>query len=333
MLLVGSTVHALVVDGTPRCRAFHVEGDPEVPSQRRLVHRRVLGHDETEISATFRWADGTISFTEAAREVVRTPSSGGTARESVASESTTCTASSAVDASAEGVLRLGGAAWFARASDCDAALASGQRVAFGDCLLPLDRPDEDAQAAGIARFEQILATGGSFHYLTTDDDDVPSCETWRVAPRRRGRPQGELRRRVRDGAMTVTTIYGYSLEHRAANRLTMPTSTINDGETPAAERQDPPPLYPELITTGPSTEVRGGPDGDFGHGYGCGEVTMVLPIDRDAVEVDGPTYLSLAACRRALELERTAGRFYPVGPDAEEGSLALGLGSSGPPGC
>lgn len=133
-------------------------------------------------------------------------------------------------------LDVGGARWFRTAAGCEDARAHHARVAIAPdlgCTLPAT-PGDRAHEASRARFERVLARGGTLFAI-----DGARCSPVRVVPARdpdrRDTLEGELDSPVVDDqGMHGTTTYNYELA-RGSDQLTLlgPSTTWSDGSSDA----------------------------------------------------------------------------------------------------
>lgn len=275
LLATGTELHLLVLEhDRATCQAWTVAPDPIQEHELWLVGRRQHQDRALEVRYRYAWEPGRLVLTGYTREVQ-------TAGELELGETGHCEQAAAVTEHPGG-LEVGGGVWFARASDCEAALADVLPVAtdFGACAQRLDLPgDRDLTAAdaGMSRFDALMRRGGALYELVPTEAGGLECERWSVKPARRGQPAGDLVRVRRHERTVATTTFGYgwSLEERHPGR------------------------GPELTLLGPHHTYRT-PEGMSSIGYGCADFAAVSAADRDVVLVDGnPMYLARDACERA----------------------------------
>lgn len=295
----------MLEDDRPICQAWTVAQDPIQERERWLVGRRQHQDRALEVRYRYAWDPGRLVLTGYTREVQA-------AGVLDLGETGHCEQAAAVTEHPGG-LDVGGGVWFARASDCEAALADELPVAtdFGACAQRLDLPGDRARAdAGMRRFDALMRRGGALYELAATEAGGLQCERWSVKPERRGQPQGELERVQRHERTVTTTSFGYDWS---------PAESL-------------PGRGPALTLLGPSYTYRS-PEGTSGLAYGCADFVSVSAVDRDVVLLGGnPMYLARDACERAHQGIQARLRWLP--PDGgAPGERMAALAGGGMPGC
>jgi hypothetical protein len=309
LLAAGTELHLLVLEhDRPACQAWTVAHDPVQERELWLVGRRQHQDRTLEVRYRYAWEPGRLVLTGYTREV---QSAGALDL----GENGHCERASTVTEH-PGALDVGGGVWFARASDCQAALADELPVAtdFGACAQDLDLPgqtDADAAAdAGMRRFDALMRRGGKLYELAPTEADGLACEPWSVKPRRRGRPEGDLVRVRRHEGTVATTTFGYDW---------IPTGARPDSG-------------PELVLLGPSHTYRS-PLGMSSMGYACADIVAVSGLDHDIVLMDGNRmYLTRDACEAAHQTIQARLRWLPPDGGTPAERMAA-LAGGGMPGC
>jgi hypothetical protein len=308
LLAAGTELHLLVLEhDRPSCQAWTVAQDPIQERELWLVGRRQHQDRTMEVRYRYAWDAGRLALTGYTREV----QADGVLD---LGETGHCERAAAVTEHPGG-LDVGGGVWFARASDCEAALADGLPVAtdFGACAQSLDLPGasaRDAADAGMRHFDTVMHRGGWLYELVPTEAGELACERWSVKPERRGQPEGDLVRvRRHEGTVATTTFgYGWSLDERQPGR------------------------GPELVLLGPHHTYKSAL-GTSSLGYACADFASISGVDRDVVLMDGNRmYLSRDACERAHQGVLARVRWLP--PDGgTPGERMVALAGGGMPGC
>ena len=309
LLAAGTVLHLLMLEkDRPICQAWTVEDNPNQERGLWLVGKRQHQDRTLEVRYRYAWEAGRMVLTGYRRKMhaegtLDLGQGGRCERAATMTEH-------------PGGLDVGGSVWFARASDCEAALADELPVAtdFGACTQRMDLPKKKEEKAaadeGMRRFDALMRGGGGLYELARTEAGDLECERWSVhAPDSRSR-FGGIERIRRDESTITTTSFGYEWSPTGLEPIRGPAITL----------------------MGPHTSVQG-PEGTGGKGRACALMVEVSGVNRDVVLMGGNRmYLTQDACEGAHQAVLARLRWLPPDGGTPAERMAA-LAGGGMPGC